>query len=270
MGVSGCMRECTEAQGKDIGLVATAKGYNLYIGGNHGTSPKHATLFANDLSEEECFRYIDRSLMYYTFTAAPLTRTSKWLENMEGGIEHLTEVVVQDSLGPCAEFERRWEEAVKNYECEWKTVVENPELRKQFRQFVNVEDKKHGDLEWEQVRNQKKIALEDLQTVIGPAKIGKGSADAMWRWVDVGAEQDYPEIGGGAVKVSSTELAVYRYAATGKWYATQNSCPHKQLQVLSRGLIGVQGQTPKAACPIHKDTSNLETGKGISNPYSLH
>ena len=139
MGVSGCMRECAEAHGKDIGLVATAKGHNFYICGNHGTSPKHATLFANVLSEEDCFRYIDRILMYYTFTAAPWTRTSKWLEHMEGGVEHLREVVVQDSLGLCAEFERRWEEAVKNYECEWKTVVENPELRKQFRQFVDVE-----------------------------------------------------------------------------------------------------------------------------------
>jgi len=266
MGVSGCMRECAEAQGKDIGLVATVKGYNLYICGNHGTSPKHATLFMNDLSDEECFRYIDRILMYYTFTAAPLTRTSKWLENLEGGIEHLKEVVVEDSLGLCTEFDRRWNEQVERYECEWKTVVDNPALRKQFRQFVNVDDKKFGDLEYEKIRKQKKIALEDLPTVIGPAKIGKEKADDSWRWVDVGSVDDFPKNGGAAVKIGKSELAVYQSSVMGKWYATQNSCPHKQLQVLSRGLIGMAGDTPKVACPIHKNTYNLETGKGISNP----
>jgi len=266
MGVSGCMRECAEAQGKDIGLVATVKGYNLYVCGNHGTSPKHAQLFLNDLSEEECFKYIDRVLMYYTFTSAPLTRTSKWLENLPGGIEHLKEVVVDDTLGLCEEFERRWAEQTERYECEWKKVVETPALRKQFRQFVNVDDHKHGDLEWEQVRKQKKIQLEDLPTIIGPAKITKDSADDSWKWVDVGAAEDFPKNGGGAVKVSKSELAVYHSTHMGKWYATQNSCPHKQLQVLSRGLVGMHGQAPKVACPIHKNTYNLETGKGISNP----
>jgi len=266
MGVSGCMRECAEAQGKDIGLVATVKGYNLYICGNHGTSPKHAVLFKNDLSEEECFMYIDRILMYYTFTAAPLTRTSKWLENMEGGMEHLNDVVVNDSLGLCEEFNRRWDEHVLRYECEWKKVVDTPELRKKFRQFVNVPDKKHGDLEWETVRKQKKIQLEDLPTVIGPAKITKEKADDSWIWTDVGAAEDFPQNGGGAVKISQSELAVYHSSATGKWYATQNSCPHKQLQVLNRGFLGMHGAIPKVACPIHKNTYNLDTGKGISNP----
>jgi len=266
MGVSGCMRECAEAQGKDIGLVATVKGYNLYICGNHGTSPKHAQLFMNDLSEEECFLYIDRILMYYTFTSPPLTRTSKWLENMEGGMEHLKEVVVDDSLGLCAEFDKRWQDQVERYECEWKKVVDTPALRKQFRQFVNVDDKKHGDLPWEMVRKQKKIALDDLPSVIGPARISKDKADTTWRWLDVGAAEDFPKNGGGAVKVSKTELSVFQSAASGKWYASQNSCPHKQLQVLSRGLLGMHGQVPKVACPIHKNTYNLETGKGISNP----
>lgn len=266
MGVSGCMRECAEAQGKDIGLVATVKGYNLYVCGNHGTSPKHAQLFLNDLSEEECFKYIDRVLMYYTFTSPPLMRTSKWLENLEGGIEQLRKVVVDDELGLCAEFDKRWDEHVERFECEWKKVVDTPELRKKFKQFVNVDDTKYGDLDWELVRKQKKIALEDMSTVIGPAKITKEKADDTWRWVDVGAEDDFPKNGGAAVKVGKTELAVYRAATVDKWYATQNSCPHKQLQVLSRGNIGMQGQIPKIACPIHKNTYNLETGKGISNP----
>jgi len=265
MGVSGCMRECAEAQGKDIGLVATTKGYNLYVCGNHGTSPKHATLFLTDLSDDECIKYIDRVMMYYTFTSDPLTRTSKWLENLEGGIEHLKEVVVDDKLGLCEELDSRMQGQVDTYECEWKKVVDSPELRKKFRQFANVDDTKHGDLEWSLQRKQRKIVVEDLPTIIGPAKIGKDKADATWRWVDVGTPDDFPKNAGFAVKVSNSELAVYNHVGTGKWYAAQNSCPHKQLQVLSRGLIGMHGEVPKVACPIHKNTYSLETGKGISN-----
>merc|ERR1719163_970319 len=109
-----------------------------------------------------------------------------------------------------------------------------------------------------------------MPTVIGPAKIGKDKADDSWRWVDVGAEVDFPKGGGAAVKISNSELAVYNHAAVGKWYAVQNSCPHKQLQVLSRGLIGLHGDKPKVACPIHKNTYGLEDGKGISNAgYNL-
>jgi len=175
-------------------------------------------------------------------------------------------VVVDDSLGLCGEFDKRWEEHVERYECEWKKVVDTPELRKKFRQFVNVPEIKYGDLEWEQTRQQKKIQLEDMPTVIGPAKITKEKADETWKWIDVGAAEDYPANGGGAVKISKSELAVYRSSALGKWYATQNSCPHKQLQVLNRGLLGMHGTVPKVACPIHKNTYSLETGKGISNP----
>jgi len=266
MGVSGCMRECAEAQGKDMGLVATVKGYNLYVGGNHGTSPKHALLFATDVDDDTVLTYMDRILVYYTQTADPLTRTSKWVESLDGGIEHLKEVVIEDKLGICSELDALMQKQVDTYECEWKRVVDTPELRKKFKQFVNVDDVKYGDLPWEQTRKQRKIALEDMPTIIGPAKIGKGKADSTWKWVDVGAAEDFPEMGGGAVKVGSSELAVYNHAAVGKWYATQNSCPHKQLQVLSRGVVGLQGEHPKVACPIHKNTYNLETGKGISNP----
>merc|ERR1712176_1060347 len=219
-----------------------------------------------DLSDDDCIKYIDRAMMYYTFTSDPLTRTSKWLENLEGGIEHLKEVVVDDKLGLCEELDARMQAQVDTYECEWKRVVDSPELRKKFRQFANVDDKKHGDLEWTLQRNQKKIAVEDLPTIIGPAKIGKDKADGTWRWVDVGSPEDFPKNGGFAVKVSNSELAVYNHGGTGKWYASQNSCPHKQLQVLSRGLIGMHGTVPKVACPIHKNTYSLETGKGISNP----
>jgi len=265
MGVSGCTRECAEAQGKDIGLVALPGGWNLYICGNAGTSPKHAALFLSELSDEDALKYIDRIMIYYTFTSAPLTRTSKWLENLPGGIEHLKEVVVDDKLSLCKELDERMAYQVDTYECEWKRVVDTPELRKKYKQFVNVDDKKYGDIEWKQYGKQQKIMVGDLPTVKGPAKITKDKADSTWSWRDVGAAADYNKGAGAAAKVSNTELAVFHHVGMGKWYATQNSCPHKQLQVLSRGLIGMAGETPKIVCPIHKNGFNLETGKGITN-----
>src|SRR5215471_5050355 len=142
--VSGCVRECAEAQGKDFGLIATEKGYNLYVCGNGGAKPRHADLLAADLDEETALKYIDRFLMYYIQTADRLTRTSVWLENMEGGIERLREIIIDDKLGICAELERMMQHLVDTYECEWTKVVNDPERRKAFRQFVNTEESEVG------------------------------------------------------------------------------------------------------------------------------
>ncbi len=136
-GVSGCTRECAEAQGKDIGVIATEKGWNLYICGNGGMKPRHAELFASDLSKEELIRLIDRVLMFYVRTADRLQRTSTWRENLEGGLDYLKGVLLNDSLGLCAELEAQMQHVVDTYQCEWKTAVNDPETRKRFRSFVN-------------------------------------------------------------------------------------------------------------------------------------
>ncbi len=137
--VSGCIRECAEAQSKDFGLIATEKGWNLYVCGNGGAKPQHAQLLATDLDEDAAIRLIDRFLMFYIKTAEPLTRTAKWLNGLEGGIEHVKDVVVRDSLGICADLEHDMEACVRSYECEWAAVVKSPELRKRFVSFVNSE-----------------------------------------------------------------------------------------------------------------------------------
>ena len=62
---------------------------------------------AFNLDDDAAIRYIDRFLMYYIQTADRLTRTSVWLEKMEGGIDYLREVIVHDKLGICDELERR-------------------------------------------------------------------------------------------------------------------------------------------------------------------
>jgi nitrite reductase (NADH) large subunit len=136
-GVSGCVRECAEAQGKDIGIIATEKGWNLYVCGNGGAKPQHAVLLAGDIDKESCIKYLDRFLMFYIKTAEPLTRTATWLNKLEGGLAYLKQVVVEDSLGIGEQLEKEMEFMIDTYQCEWKAVVENPELRKRFTHFAN-------------------------------------------------------------------------------------------------------------------------------------
>jgi NAD(P)H-nitrite reductase large subunit len=103
--VSGCIRECAEAQSKDFGVIATEQGWNLYVGGNGGAQPRHADLLAADVDEATLIRLIDRFLMYYIQTANPLERTARWLERLDGGLAYLKHVVVDDALGIGAQLE---------------------------------------------------------------------------------------------------------------------------------------------------------------------
>ena len=140
-GVSGCTRECAEAQGKDIGVIATEKGWNLYVCGNGGMKPRHAELFATDLTKADLIRLIDRVLMFYVRTADRLQRTSTWRENLEGGLDYLKDVLIKDSLGINAELEQQMQHVVNTYQCEWKTAVTDPAVRQRFRSFVNSDAK---------------------------------------------------------------------------------------------------------------------------------
>jgi nitrite reductase (NADH) large subunit len=140
LGVSGCARECAEARGKDVGIIATEQGWNLYVAGNGGMTPRHAQLLASDLDTETLVRYVDRFLMYYIRTADRLQRTAPWVESIEGGLDHVREVVCDDSLGLAAEFEAAMERHVQNYQCEWKGVLEDPDKLSRFVSFVNAPD----------------------------------------------------------------------------------------------------------------------------------
>ncbi len=139
-GVSGCTRECAEAQGKDVGVIATEKGWNLYVCGNGGMKPRHAELLAADLDHATLQRYIDRFLMFYVRTADRLQRTSVWRDNLEGGLDYLIDVIVHDKLGIGAELEAEMQLVVDTYECEWKKAVTDPQTRRRFRHFVNSEE----------------------------------------------------------------------------------------------------------------------------------
>jgi nitrite reductase (NADH) large subunit len=155
-GVSGCVRECAEAQSKDFGVIATEKGWNLFVCGNGGSRPQHAQLLAVDIDKESCVRYLDRFLMFYIRTADPLTRTATWLNKMEGGISYLKNVVINDSLGMGRQWEEEMQALVDSYHCEWAAVVNNSELRKQFVHFVNAPRKKDPELRFGEMRGQVK------------------------------------------------------------------------------------------------------------------
>ncbi|WP_428963550.1 nitrite reductase large subunit NirB [Micromonospora fluostatini] len=152
--VSGCARECAEARSKDFGVIATETGWNLYVGGNGGFRPRHADLFATDLGTDDLVRLIDRFLMYYIRTADRLQRTAAWIEAMDGGLDHLRAVLVDDSLGLCAELEAAMARHVGSYSDEWRDTLDDPERLRRFTSFVNAPDVPDPSISFEVVRGQ--------------------------------------------------------------------------------------------------------------------
>ncbi|MCO6523681.1 MAG: nitrite reductase large subunit [Candidatus Schmidhempelia sp.] len=165
IGVSGCARECAEAHSKDIGLIATEKGWNLYVGGNGSITPRHADLFASDLNHDTVLTYLDRFLIFYIRTADKLQRTSRWIENLDGGIDYLRSVIIDDKLGINAELEAEMTRLRKLVVCEWKTTIESPEAQQRFTHFINsTERDKHIKMVPE--RNQHRPAKPEERCII--------------------------------------------------------------------------------------------------------
>ncbi|MDP7593608.1 MAG: nitrite reductase large subunit NirB [Litorilituus sp.] len=163
MAVSGCTRECAEAQSKDVGVIATESGWNMYVCGNGGMKPRHADLFASDLSDSDLIQYIDRFFMFYIRTADRLQRTSVWMDNMEGGLEYLKSVIIDDKLGLADELEQEMSAVVDTYQCEWKTTIDDPIKMKRFTHFINS-DKQDDNIIFTTEREQiRPIATTELE-----------------------------------------------------------------------------------------------------------
>ncbi|MEV7415735.1 nitrite reductase large subunit NirB [Streptomyces sp. NPDC089919] len=226
-GVSGCLRECAEARGKDVGVIATANGWNLYVCGNGGTTPRHADLLASDLSSAELFALIDRFLMYYVRTGERLERTAAWIERLEGGLDHLKEVLIEDSLGICAELEEQMARHVAAYEDEWGAVLEDPAALARF----------------------------------GPVELGSvdfGAAEPAAGGLETGR-------GRVAVLPDGTAAAVFRDAA-GAVYAVGNRDPFSGAEVIADGIMGSRDGVPVVASPMHKQVFDLRTGVCLDDP----
>lgn len=165
-GVSGCARECAEARSKDFGIIATDKGWNLYVCGNGGAIPSHAQLLAGDLDDETLIRYLDRFLMYYIRTADRLQRTSYWMDEI-GGLDRIREVVVEDSLGLGSELEAAMDAHVDSYFDEWKATIEDPEKMARFVSFVNAPGTPDPNITFREERGQIQAALTDAPVSLG-------------------------------------------------------------------------------------------------------
>ncbi|KAG2182786.1 hypothetical protein INT44_005766, partial [Umbelopsis vinacea] len=271
-GVSGCIRECAEAQGKDFGCIATDKGYNLYVGGNGGSKPRHAELLAADISENLVIKYLDRFLMYYITTADKLTRTARWIEKLEGGIQYLKKVVVDDYLGIGEELEAQMQLLIDTYECEWTKVISNPKARDHFKQFVNSE---HTQPVIELVKERDQVRPVSWPKDVPAIETSVNDIEDR-TWFSAGPVSAFPADQGKTVRYGDVQIAVFR-KASGDWYATQNICPHKRAPVLSSGLLGSidneSGEDSYVSCPMHKKNFSLKTGKclipGEESKYKL-
>ncbi|MFB9820440.1 nitrite reductase large subunit NirB, partial [Arthrobacter ramosus] len=161
MGVSGCARECAEARGKDVGVIATDKGWNLYVGGNGGFLPAHAQLLAQDLDDDTLIKYIDRYLMYYIRTADRLQRTARWQEELDGGLKHIEDVIIHDSLGIADDLETAMARHIDTYQDEWAETLKDPERLRRFRSFVNAPDQKDEAITFVPERGQIRPATNE-------------------------------------------------------------------------------------------------------------
>jgi nitrite reductase (NADH) large subunit len=169
--VSGCARECAEAQGKDFGVIATENGWNVYVCGNGGMRPQHAVLLAEDIDTTTVTRFLDRFLMYYTRTADRLERTAPWFNRLEGGIDYLRSVIVDDALGICAELEAEMQRQVETYRCEWKATIDDPAKVARFTTFVNAGDAADPDLLYVEERGQKRPARPEERPFATPTGV---------------------------------------------------------------------------------------------------
>lgn len=161
LGVSGCARECAEARGKDVGVIATEAGWNMYVGGNGGFTPRHAVLLAEGLDDAALLQAIDRFLMYYIRTADRLQRTAPWFEEMEGGIDALRGVIFDDTLGIADDLDAAMARHIGNYEDEWAATLRDPDKLKRFASFVNAPTTPDPSLAYTAERGQVRPATSD-------------------------------------------------------------------------------------------------------------
>ncbi|MCH4091401.1 nitrite reductase large subunit NirB [Acetobacter sp.] len=257
--VSGCTRECAEAQSKDVGVIATENGWNLYVCGNGGMRPRHAELFATDLDTDTLLKYIDRFLMFYIRTADKLQRTSVWRENLEGGLDYLRDVIINDSLGICTELESQMQLVVDRYHCEWRDALTDREKLKRFRTFVN-DSRPDPNIRTVPERDQVRPAdnLPEAVSSAGP-----------FHWTTLCGQDDLVENSGVVAWHDGSQIALFYLPATettaARVYAIDNHDPFSNANVIGRGIMGdLKGQLVVAS-PLYKQHFRLEDGQCLED-----
>lgn len=255
-GVSGCVRECAEAQNKDFGLIATEKGFNVFVGGNGGAKPRHSDLLAKDVPPDDVVPVLDRYLMFYIRTADKLQRTARWIEQLPDGIKYLRQVILEDKLGICAELEKQMNDLVGTFFCEWTEVINDPIRRKIFQQFSNTAET-IDNMEKVEERGQKRPAYWPKASTTEDFRGTKWTQLTWQPMTETSHFVDTPTGSSVNVKRGDTQLAIFKIKE--KYYATQQMCPHKRTFALSEGLIGDDMASSKlwVSCPYHKKNFTL-------------
>ena len=260
-GVSGCVRECAEAQNKDFGLIATDKGFNVFVGGNGGAKPRHSELLAKDVPPDDVVPIIDRYLMFYIRTADKLQRTARWIEQLPGGIKYLREVILEDKLGIASSLEQQMTELVGTFFCEWTEAINDANRKSHFQQFGNTTENLALPIESTEERGQTRPAYWPKEST---KEDFRGTNWTSLSWQPIIESKHFVDTPTGSsknIKRGDTQLAVFKIK--GKWYATQQMCPHKRTFALSEGLIGDEPASGKlwVSCPFHKKNFSLN-GEG--------
>ncbi|GAA6022628.1 hypothetical protein JCM8202_005024 [Rhodotorula sphaerocarpa] len=269
-GVSGCVRECAEAQSKDFGLIATDKGWNLFIGGNGGANPRHAVLFAADVPPSKVVRLVDRYLMLYIRTADRLQRTAPWVESFEGGVDKLRKILIDDELGICADLEAEMDALIGTYQDEWAAALKDPNLRQSFRQFANTRERRlNSELitergqqrpaDWPKAFPGLRFRAEDLAT-----------PRSEWQYVRLASVSDLSSTNENTTSCAvrygeDTQLAIFHVPGKG-YFCTQQMCPHKRAFILEHGIVGDDKDGRLyVSCPLHKRNFRLDNGDCLND-----
>lgn len=65
MGVSGCPNSCSEAVIKDVGVIGTDIGWDIYVGGSAGAHPRLGDRLITGLNYEDTLKIVDIIVRYY-------------------------------------------------------------------------------------------------------------------------------------------------------------------------------------------------------------
>lgn len=265
MAVSGCTRECAEAQSKDVGVIATEKGWNLFVCGNGGMKPRHANLLAQDMTTEQLIRTVDRFLMFYIRTADRLQRTSTWMDNLEGGLDYLRQVVLEDSLQIGAELEAEMESVVATYQCEWQTTLASPERLAQFTPFINSQQPDEAVVkiaerdQWRPATAQERFEAQNQRVPMIAEHL-----NVVEGWVDICALDAIPANAGIAARLAEQQIALFHLPDHPQQvFAVSNHEPDSEANVLARGLVGDVKGEPVVISPLYKQRFRLLDGSNI-------
>jgi len=262
MAVSGCTRECAEAQSKDVGVIATDKGWNLYVCGNGGMKPRHADLLAQDMSTEDVIRTVDRFLMFYIRTADRLQRTSTWMDNLEGGLDYLRQVILEDSLHIAEELDREMLAVVATYQCEWQTTLSSPDRLALFKPFVNSEVPDEGVMKVEERQQQRPATRQERSAL--PAPVVENVQASVEGWVEVCRLSAIPVYAGMAARLANQQIALFHLPHHPQQvFALSNHEPDSDANVLARGLVGDVKGEPVVISPLYKQRFRLRDGQSL-------